>query len=98
MLGWSENEIKGMNIEKLMPMPIKQKHSHFMNKFSLSGETFIINKKATMFIKRNNGYVIPVELFIRFYYSVENEYTFLAIIKPFSEMAPFKNGNYYPLN
>ena len=71
MLGYNEEEVKSMTIEKFMPQPIKQKHNHFMTKFNFSGETYIINKKATMFIKKNSGYVIPVELFIRFYYSVD---------------------------
>ena len=66
-----------------------------MSKFIFSGETFIINKRATQFIKRSNGYVIPVELFIRFYFSLEHSYTFLGIIKPFLEMAPFRNGKSY---
>lgn len=45
-----------------------------------------------MFIKKSNGYVIPVELYIKFHYSIDYQYTFLAIIRPFYEMSPFKNA------
>ncbi len=48
-----------------------------------------------MFIKKANGYVIPVELYIKFHYSIDYQYTFLAVIKPFYEMAPFADGVKY---
>jgi hypothetical protein len=51
-----------------------------------------------MFIKKANGYVIPVELYIKFHYSIDYQYTFLALVKPFFEMAPFNNGVKYNIN
>ena len=51
-----------------------------------------------MFIKNANGYVIPVELYIKFHYSIDYQYTFLALVKPFFEMAPFANGVKYNIN
>lgn len=44
-----------------------------------------------MFLKKSNGYVIAVELYIKFHYSIDYDYTFLAIVSPFYEMAPFMN-------
>jgi hypothetical protein len=49
-------------------------------------------------MKKANDYVIPVELYIKFHYSVDYQYTFLAIIKTFYEMAPFGNGVKYNIN
>lgn len=51
-----------------------------------------------MFIKKTNGYVIPIELYIKFYYSMEYRYTFLAVINPFHEMMPFANRVKYNIN
>jgi hypothetical protein len=51
-----------------------------------------------MFIKRKNGYVVPVELYIKFHYSLDFRYTFLAIINPFHEMSPFTNSVKYNIN
>ena len=51
-----------------------------------------------MFIKRANGYVIPVELYIKFHYSLDHHYTFLAIINPFHEMSPFANRIKYNIS
>lgn len=78
-----------------MPSLIRQKHPEFMNRYNKTGQSYIINNKVTMFIKKANGYVIPVELYIKFHYSIDYQYTFLAIIKPFFEMTPFGNGLKY---
>jgi len=95
LLGWSEDEILRNRIETFMPQLIRQKHPEFMSRYNKTGQSFIINNKVTMFIKKANGYVIPVELYIKFHYSIDFQYTFLAIIKPFFEMAPFGNGLKY---
>ena len=69
-----------------------------MNRYNKTGQSYIINNKVTMFIKKANGYVIPVELYIKFHYSIDYQYTFLALVKPFFEMAPFGNGVKYNIN
>jgi hypothetical protein len=81
-----------------MPSLIREKHPDFMARYNKTGQSFIINNKVTMFIKKSNGYVIPVELYIKFHFSIDYQYTFLAIIKPFFEMSPFSNGVKYNLN
>jgi hypothetical protein len=98
LLGWSEKELERNRIENFMPTLIRQKHAEFMNRYNKTGQSFIINNKVTMFIKKSNGYVVPVELYIKFHYSVEHQYTFLALFKPFSEMAPFNNAVKYNIN
>ena len=51
-----------------------------------------------MFIKKANGFIFPAELSIRFHYSIEHQYTFLAVLRPLQEMIPFANGVSYPVN
>jgi hypothetical protein len=98
LLGWSENEVKRFRIENFMPVLIREKHPEFMQRYNKTGQSFIINNKVTMFVKKANGYVIPVELYIKFHYSIDYQYTFLAIVKPFFEMTPFTNGVKYNIN
>ena len=98
LLGWSEEEVKRFRIENFMPTLIRDKHQDFMARYNKTGQSYIINNKTTMFIKKSNGYVIPVELYIKFLYSIDYQYTFLAIVKPFYEMAPFANGVKYKIN
>ena len=98
LLGWTEEDVKKSRIESFMPQLIRLKHPEFMTRYNKTGQSYIINNKVTMFIKKSNGYVIPVELYIKFHYSIDYEYTFLAVIKPFYEMAPFSNGVRYNIN
>ena len=46
-LGYSDDEMKTLTIENLMPWPIYQKHGLFIKKFNHTGQSFIINNKAT---------------------------------------------------
>ena len=98
LLGWTEEDVKKSRIESFMPQLIRLKHPEFMARYNKTGQSYIINNKVTMFIKKSNGYVIPVELYIKFHYSIDYEYTFLAVIKPFYEMAPFANAVRYNIN
>ena len=98
LLGWSEEEVKRFRIENFMPTLIRDKHPEFMGRYNKTGQSYIINSKVTMFIKKSNGYVIPVELYIKFHFSIDYQYTFLAIVKPFYEMTPFANGVKYNIN
>lgn len=98
LLGWTEDDAKRFKIENFMPDLIRNRHSEFMNRYNKTGQSYIINNKVTMFVKKTNGYVIPVELYIKFHYSIDYQYTFLAIVKPFYEMAPFSNGVKYNIN
>ena len=98
LLGWDEEDYKKNRIENFMPQLIRQKHNDFMVRYNKTGQSYIINNKVCMFIKKANGYVIPVELYIKFHYSIDYQYTFLAIMKPFYEMSPFQNGVKYNIN
>ncbi|CDW72555.1 UNKNOWN [Stylonychia lemnae] len=95
LLGWTEEDYTKYRIESFMPTLIKEKHSAFLERYDKTGQSFIINNKTCMFVKKSNGYVIPIELFIKFHYSIEYQYVYLAILKPFYEMAPFSNGVRY---
>lgn len=98
LLGWSEEEVKRFRIENFMPTLIRDKHPEFMARYNKTGQSYIINNKMTVFMKKINGYVIPVEIYIKFHFSIDYQYTFLAIVKPFYEMAPFANGVKYNIN
>jgi len=91
LLEWSEQDIKNYRIETFMPSLIREKHPDFMLRYNKTGQSYIINNKTTMFLKKSTGYVVPVELYIKFHYSIDYEYTFLAIVKPFYEMSPYTN-------
>ena len=74
-----------------MPKLIRDKHQEFMIRYNKTGQSYVINNKVTMFMKKSAGYVIPIELYIKFHYSIDYEYIFLAIVKPFYEILPYQN-------
>jgi hypothetical protein len=98
ILGWGEEDYKRFRIEAFMPILIRNKHPDFLFRYNKTGQSYIINNKTCMFIKKANGYIIPVELYIKFHYSIDHQYVYLAIIKPFYEMSPFSNGVKYNTN
>ena len=98
LLGWSDEQMNNLAIEDLMPQPILNKHAAFIKRFQHTGQSYIINNKATQFLKKSNGYVTPVELYIKFHYSLDYQYTFLAIFRPFHEMCPFANQQKYTMD
>lgn len=97
-LGHSEAKMAKLKMEDLMPTPILLKHPAFIKRFNNTGQSYIINNKATMFVKKANGYVVPVEIYIKFHFSTEYKYTFLAIVKPYTQMRPFHNEQSYKLD
>eukprot|EP00347_Sterkiella_histriomuscorum_P004053 403361925 len=98
LLEWNDEDFTKYRIESFMPTLIREKHSQFLDRYNKTGQSFIINNKTCMFVKKSNGYVIPVELYIKFHYSIDYQYVFLAILKPFYEMAPFANGVKYNMD
>lgn len=98
MLEWNESDFSRYRIESIMPTLIKEKHSVFLDRYNKTGQSFIINNKTCMFIKKSNGFVIPIELYIKFHYSIQYQYVFLAILKPFYEISPFSNGVKYNID
>ena len=81
-----------------MPTLIRDKHPSFLERYNKTGQSFIINNKTCMFIRKSNGYIIPIELYIKFHYSIDYQYVYLALIKPFYEMAPFSNQVSYNID
>lgn len=81
-----------------MPLLIRQKHNNFIKRFNQTGQSFILNKNITFFLKKANGYIIPAEMYTKFYYSIDYQYTFLAVCKPYYEMSPFGNDVKYNID
>lgn len=92
LLGWKEQEHVSRRIESFMPTLIKKKHHSFLERYNKTGQSFIINNRTCMFVKKASGFVIPVELLIKFHYSIDHQYVFLAILTPMFDMAPFSSG------
>jgi hypothetical protein len=78
-----------------MPGAVKIKHKRFVQRFGETGKSVVLNNRMSVFIKKKNGKITPVEIFVKFNYSTRYHYTFLAIFKPIKDMAPFSDGVTY---
>lgn len=76
----------------MMPSLIAQKHNLFINRFNLTGQSYLLNKKTILFVKKGDGFVQPVEFSIRFHYSFEHKYTFVVTMRRVTHMEPFADG------
>ncbi|CDW74974.1 pas pac sensor signal transduction histidine kinase [Stylonychia lemnae] len=58
------NKAIGLKINQFMPQIIQENHSKFIDKFMNTGRTNLLNKSRNLFIRRKNGYVIPVNIYL----------------------------------
>ena len=54
-----------------------------------------LHKKNVNFLRRKDGTIFPAEIYIKFHFSLKYDYTYLAMIKPLSEMSPFNSNHVY---
>lgn len=54
----------GMKINQIMPGIISENHHIFIEKFLKSGKNAMISFKRELFLKKKNGYIIPVNTFL----------------------------------
>jgi hypothetical protein len=53
-----------------MPEGIKAKHKRFVQRFGETGQNVILNNRSTVFIKKKNEKVTPMEMYVKFNYSI----------------------------
>lgn len=63
-----------------MPRLIKQWHKSFVHDFNLTGKNGVLNRNTCVFVIKKNGYAIPAMMNIRFHYSKDYDFTFIAFL------------------
>ncbi|CDW75262.1 pas domain s-box family protein [Stylonychia lemnae] len=74
----SESNLQGRNINQIMPKPIALNHDQIIKKFYLHGHPKVLGKLRVLIAKANDGYLIPIQLRINFYYNLKFSYSFVA--------------------
>ena len=69
MTGQSLADLKYSSYELILNDLIKQWHNLFVQDFQKSGMRIMQEKKLNAFIKKKNGYIIPVQMTLRNHYS-----------------------------
>eukprot|EP00347_Sterkiella_histriomuscorum_P022071 403331786 len=93
-----EEEVKFLNINSLMPSLIEAAHQKFMDDYSKTGQSKILNKKVMHFCKDKNANLIPIEALVKFHYSQFFNYCFVSLIDPVIQMRPFRDDTTYQTN
>jgi hypothetical protein len=77
----SYSELKHRTIEIFLPTMVKQFHSRMVERFKQTGEENVFNRDTNRFLINKDGYLVPIELNIKYYYSsINNEHTYIAFV------------------
>ncbi|WP_454887562.1 PAS domain S-box protein [Sphingomonas oryzagri] len=62
LFGYSEAEIMGSNVSRLMPSPDRERHDGYIHRYLATGERRIIGIGRVVFAQRRDGTTFPMEL------------------------------------
>ncbi len=64
LFGYSEDEVRGSNVSRLMPSPDRERHDGYIQRYLETGERRIIGIGRVVFAQRRDGTTFPMELSI----------------------------------
>jgi two-component system sensor kinase FixL len=64
LFGYSEAELLGVNVSRLMPSPDRERHDDYITRYMQTGEKRIIGIGRVVFAQRKDGSTFPMELSI----------------------------------
>jgi two-component system sensor kinase FixL len=62
LFGWSEAEVRGRNVDMLMPQPFREAHDGYLRRYLTTGERRIIGIGRVVVGQRRDGSTFPMEL------------------------------------
>lgn len=62
LFGWSADEVHGRNVNMLMPVPYREQHDSYLQRYLTTGERRIIGIGRVVVGQRRNGSTFPMEL------------------------------------
>ncbi len=84
LFGYTNEEIVGLNISKLMPEPFRARHDHFLSTYVETGKPNIVGQDRELSACRRNGDIFPVQLRVT-EVQVEGRRLFTGILRDLSQ-------------
>lgn len=79
-LGYSPDDLRYQRISILLPQLINCYHSQFMNNFLATGCSNMFNHKRNVFMKKKNGYIAPVQMYMEYHFSKDFGHIFISYV------------------
>ncbi|CDW79589.1 pas domain s-box family protein [Stylonychia lemnae] len=98
ILDYLPEQLIGKAINILMPQIISDKHHLFLDQFRETGQTRLIQKPQALFMKNQEGYILPCKVFIKFHYDKVYGHVFCAVINKTKQLYPFNNKKKHNFN
>lgn len=86
MFGYSENEITGSNVRRLMPEPMRGNHDEYLRNYDKTGKAAIIGKGREETALKKNGESFPIQLSVGEVRQGAGESRYVGILRDLSEV------------
>ena len=90
-LSYDDDYLVSKQIGCLMPTIIGESHPKFWKRFNQYGVPSFIERDQHLLIKNSEGYLLPMQAYIKFYHDKTYGHTFTAIFNKAKVVTPFKN-------
>jgi PAS domain S-box-containing protein len=81
IFGYTSNEMRNHNVEKLMPEMYARNHSKILDEALAKGPENIPNKERLVFARHKSGYIFPVWLQLKMVSGATHGIQFVALFK-----------------
>jgi PAS domain S-box-containing protein len=75
------NELKGMNVTRMIPKEITKKHQSFMRRYYDIGEKRVLDKQLRTYARDKENCIIPIKLYVKLFPVLADHTFFLGIIQ-----------------
>lgn len=91
MFGYTEEEIFGCNVKKLMPEAYSKMHDKFLNNYTSTGQTKVMGKGRALLGKRKDGSVFPIDVALT-EFKLEEQRIFIGTIRDITQQKEYENA------
>jgi len=81
LLGWTEEEIMGKNVRKLVPSPDKEKHDRYIKRYIKTGKSRVLGTGRDVVAEHKDGTNVPVHLSVTEKLDMDGKRFFIGVMQ-----------------